>query len=57
MMAMVAADKMHSTITFSTPDHRPATAIPSYDSCIYPLQTLAAYPDGARVSELQDRDC
>ncbi|HQC72207.1 MAG TPA: restriction endonuclease [Candidatus Competibacteraceae bacterium] len=31
-------------------------AIPSYDSCIYPLlQTLAAYPDGARVSELQDR--
>ncbi len=30
--------------------------IPSYDSCIYPLlQTLAAYPDGARVSELQDR--
>lgn len=30
--------------------------IPSYDSCIYPLlQTLAAYPDGARASELQDR--
>ncbi len=31
-------------------------AIPSYDSCIYPLlQTLAAYPDGAKASELQDR--
>lgn len=30
--------------------------IPSYDSCVYPLlQTLAAYPDGARASELQDR--
>jgi len=31
-------------------------AIPTYDYCIYPLlQTLAAYPDGARASELQDR--